>query len=203
MIDADRSAKAVAAVPRAVTSGEGLAASGSETPRGECRKLRATIQELRRKTTIMAAELFEMDEIRACGEEASLQLEEARSKILASNNRRKEMARVIADRNAKIESLNRANELRNSEIENISAGIRSCEERLQAYRASSEAQMQDAKSRLKTSHARRKEMALLIAKRDATISNLQGQLESAHDQITTLERDVRSSVTWWLKKIVR
>ncbi len=198
-----RQASAVPAVSPADAGGEAQVAGGTATPQSEVCALQTTVLELRRKTTIMAAELYELEEIRAFGQEAAMQLVEARSQIVVSNNRRKEMARVIANRNAKIEDLNRTNELRNQELQNVSAMFKVREEGLRTCCEKLEAEVQDAKSRIMTSQARRKEMGLLIAKRDATISALRNQLQSAQEQVAALKRHVRSSVSWWLSKMVR
>lgn len=73
-----------------------------ETQRSDAVGLKAMLQEQRRKTTLLNADLHKQIEAR---ETLEAQLIEAQAELEASRARRKEMARVIANRDAKIDRL--------------------------------------------------------------------------------------------------
>jgi chromosome segregation ATPase len=217
MSEADRNPRQANAVP-AVFSSDGAdevnVAGANETPQSEVEDLQTTIQQLRRKTTIMAAELYELEEIRAARDDAAMQLQEARAQIIISNNRRKEMARVIANRNAKIERLESANELLNRELHDISADLKDREEQLEARRneiellsAERDASIADSKEQLQRADEQVAAIADLegqlqrAQEQVAAIADLKGQLHRAHEQVAALKPHLRYSVSWWLKKV--
>lgn len=73
-----------------------------ETQSSDAIGLKAMLQEQRRKTTLLNADLHKQIEAR---ETLEAQLIEAQAELEASRARRKEMARVIANRDAKIDRL--------------------------------------------------------------------------------------------------
>lgn len=89
-----RNARTMRLAPRGPTASTGEAAQGSDAA-----TLKAMLQEQRRKATLLNAELEKQVE---ATEALEVQLIEAQAEIQASRARRKEMARVIANREAKI-----------------------------------------------------------------------------------------------------
>jgi len=65
----------------------------------EIEKLRAALQEQRRQTTLLNAELYEL---KAANSDLEVQLKDLRTELVASRERRKEMARVIGRRDAEL-----------------------------------------------------------------------------------------------------
>jgi predicted RNase H-like nuclease (RuvC/YqgF family) len=76
-------------------------ASRPESSEDELESLKRSVQELRRRTTLLTADLHRQVEAR---EALEARLIEAHAEIEASRARRKEMARVITARNAEIQA---------------------------------------------------------------------------------------------------
>jgi hypothetical protein len=75
--------------------------------------LTSQLVEQRRQTTLLQAELYERNE---AYELMQVQLEQAKSESLASRNRRKEMARIIGLRDARIKELTEELQARYAEL---------------------------------------------------------------------------------------
>lgn len=81
----------------------GSSDAGSSSPNEEIQALKRLLQDQRRRTTLLNADLQRQIEAR---EAVQAQLIEAHAELAASRDRRKEMARVITDREAKVAALN-------------------------------------------------------------------------------------------------
>lgn len=87
--------------------------AGSLDAEREIAALKDALQQQRRQATLMDAELHQLRNAR---DDAENQLFDARAEIAASRSRRKEMARVIGNREEKVASLNRELEARYKEL---------------------------------------------------------------------------------------
>ena len=67
-----------------------------------------------------------------------------------------------------------------------------------------QAQLMEAHAELAASRDRRKEMARVIANRDAKIAELNAQLHARFQELAVMQRHVMwSSPTWWLRTLFR
>jgi chromosome segregation ATPase len=89
--------------------------SDSESPldHGEVLALKRSLQDQRRRLTLLSADMQRQVEAR---EAVQAQLMEANIELAASRDRRKEMARVITNREAKVAELNAQLEARYAEL---------------------------------------------------------------------------------------
>lgn len=158
-------------------SGAGLERPDSHDE--EIEALKRSLREQRRATTLLNAEVQKQTEAR---EAVEAQLIEANAEIAASWERRKEMTRVIADRDAKLAEAN--------------SRLRQADEM--------ERELAELRSEIKASRERRKEIARVVANRDAKISQLKADLQARYGELAALQRHIsRSSLSGRTKRLVR
>jgi chromosome segregation ATPase len=150
--------------------------SGADNP-PEISELRAQLQALRRTNTFMTAEIYELKQRQARQDEVEVLLADARSQITESNVRRKEMARVIGERDVLMNKLE--------------AKLRDANSALDAASALNTKLQLDLKSsarELAASQSRRKEMVQVIRNRELKIERLTLELSQSVDRVTSLEQ---------------
>lgn len=139
----------------------------------ELNALRRSLQEQRRATTLLNAEVQKQTEAR---EAMEAQLIEANAEIAASWDRRKEMTRVIADRDSKLAAAK-------SDID----ALRERQEEMAKTIADRDSELADAKSEIEELRLRQEEMAATISDREAeladTIADWEAKLADAHVKI--------------------
>jgi chromosome segregation ATPase len=139
----------------------------------EIEALKRSLQEQRRATTLLNAETQRQTEAR---EAMEAQLIEANAEIAASWDRRKEMTRVIGDREDKLADAKAELEASREQVARLS------EERdsllaLRDRQAELERELGEARLEANVNRERRKEIALVVTNRDAKIAQLRAQVE--------------------------
>jgi hypothetical protein len=141
--------------------------------------LKRALQETRRALTLTRAEAEKERELR---EALHAQLLDANAEIVASWDRRKEMARVIADQR---EKLTRAHEL-----ERAAANLKQVVANREQAIAKRDKMLADRQS--------------VIANRDAKVAELKAQLHARYEELAVLERHiVQSTISGKAKRLAR
>ncbi len=193
--------------------------------------LRRSLQEQRRVTTLLNAEVQKQTEAR---EAMEAQLIEANAEIAASWDRRKEMTRVITDRDAKLAEAKSQIQAKIEVIADREAKLADAKSEIDALRERQEemanvivnrdAMLAEARGESKANRERRKEIAQVVANRDAKIlalnaqireisqavsnrnakiSQLKADLQARYEELATLQRHIaRSSLSGRAKRLV-
>jgi chromosome segregation ATPase len=155
--------------------------------------LQRSLQEQRRATTLLNAELQKQIEAR---EAIEAQIVEANAEIAASWDRRKEMTRVIADRDAKLaESL--------AQLENLRQELAQ-REATQEQLDQVTRELAEARAEAKTNRERRKEISRVVANRDAKLAQLKAELHARYEEMAALQPHIaRTSLSVRARHLVR
>lgn len=148
--------------------------------------LKRTLQEKRRALTLAQAEAEKERELR---EALQAQLLDANAEIVASWDRRKEMARVISDQQAKLAHVKEAD----NRVADLEKRIRRLEQVV--------ANRDEAIAKRDKVLASRQDV---IANREAKISELKAQLRARYEELAVLERHiVQSTISGKAKRLAR
>lgn len=140
-------------------------------------ELKAQLQALRRANTFMSAEIYELKQRKARQEEVEVLLADARSQITESNVRRKEMARLIGERDILIDELN-------AKIRDAHSALAAASE----LNKKLQLDFETLASELAASQSRRKEMGQVIRNREVKIEKLTLDLAQNVERVASLEQ---------------
>ena len=170
----------------------------------EIEALKRSLREQRRATTLLTAEARTQTEAR---EALEAQLIEANAEISATRERRKEMTRVIADREARLAEAHAELEARRAEAQAELEASRAMAEELESSRKELDElrfEIVGLRSEIRANRERRKEIAQVVANRDAKIVKLKAEMQARYEDLAALQRHIaRSSMTGRAKRLLR
>jgi len=170
----------------------------------ELNALKQSLQEQRRANTLLNAQVQMQTEAR---EAIEAQLIEANAEIADSWDHRKEMARVITDRDSKLTKANRELAQARSEIELLRRQIDElrAESAVNRERHKATAQMViNRDGKISVLRAQIEELAGAVSNRNAKIAQLKADIHARYEELATLQRHIdRTSLSGRAKRLMR